>query len=839
MAKVTLDGHEIDTLVLTPASGSPVTKTLEAINTYESGDEGKVVKNGALATQGATTLQANGTYDTTDKSRVTVAVSGGAGVSADLPKLFITGDINEMTAGVEVKKYSYVFVDSDGKQSFGYCSMKWQGESSQSYPKKNYTLKFFYDAPHSRKEKVDLLPLGLTKSKFVIKANWIDRSQARNIVSCRLWGQMVKSRHAAPPELLASAPNWGAINGYPIKLYVNGDFHGLYTFNIPKDEDLFSMDAENPLHCVVCGDNNANTNDNAAAFRSTVIGTNWELEVPDTWQTYEEEVEGQTVTHAVKDKLSDTIAFVINATDEEFIEGLNDHIDVESAIDYFLLMFIDRGVDSAARNLILLTYDGGNKWYCSAYDKDMTWGVANTGNAAYIADTPCPGGYNNTNSLLWERLVECFGDEIWERWQELKTTTLSPDYIKAEFDYFWKNITDADYEADVEEWPTMPQATIDFKYMLDSLIDARWTYMDGCIDDMRIAVPCTGIALDRATLSFSDGTPVTLTATLTPANTTDRVVWTSSDTSVATVSNGVVTPVGSGTATITATCGEQTATCSVTVSALSYTVTLSGSGATLSPTANVSAGDPYSGTLTADAGYAIDSVVVTMGGTDITASAYSSGSITIAAVTGNIVVTVSTSVDVDPTGLVYTLQSPLNFDGQTYVDTGFKYNADTSLSVFYEAENPQNMTTDQYMFGQGASTLTRFCYKANGRSLITSLTNNSLQNGVNGTPGTRFKAVFRFDSTRNIQSHRSSTNGAETTNRYGIFTGALVPSRDAWPNTLYLGGKNIDGTLTEPALTGKLHQFRIYTRRLTDAETAALLGVSSLSDIVADKDETA
>jgi hypothetical protein len=52
-------------------------------------------------------------------------------------------------------------------------------------------------------------------------------------------------------------------------------------------------------------------------------------------------------------------------------------------------------------------------------------------------------------------------------------------------------------------------------------------------------------------------------------------------------------------------------------------------------------GDSYTGTLTAEQGYTISSVAVTMGGTDITATAYNSGTgkITISNVTGNIAIT--------------------------------------------------------------------------------------------------------------------------------------------------------------------------------------------------------
>ena len=37
---------------------------------------------------------------------------------------------------------------------------------------------------------------------------------------------------------------------------------------------------------------------------------------------------------------------------------------------------------------------------------------------------------------------------------------------------------------------------------------------------------------------------------------------------------------------------------------------------------------------------------------------------------------------------------------------------------------------------------------------------------------------------------------------------------------------------SDPALTGKLYQLRFYERRLSDAETMALLGVSSLSTVI-------
>lgn len=81
-------------------------------------------------------------------------------------------------------------------------------------------------------------------------------------------------------------------------------------------------------------------------------------------------------------------------------------------------------------------------------------------------------------------------------------------------------------------------------------------------------VPATAIALNATTWTAEQYKSTQLTATLTPAEATTEVVWTSSDENVATVVNGNVTAVGVGSATIIATAGVGVeATCAVTISA--------------------------------------------------------------------------------------------------------------------------------------------------------------------------------------------------------------------------------------------------------------------------------
>jgi len=81
-----------------------------------------------------------------------------------------------------------------------------------------------------------------------------------------------------------------------------------------------------------------------------------------------------------------------------------------------------------------------------------------------------------------------------------------------------------------------------------------------------VATPVTSVTLDKTTASLKVGETVTLTATVKPDDATDKTVtWSTSDSGVATISNGVVTAVKVGTATITAQAGDKSATCSITV----------------------------------------------------------------------------------------------------------------------------------------------------------------------------------------------------------------------------------------------------------------------------------
>ena len=121
-------------------------------------------------------------------------------------------------------------------------------------------------------------------------------------------------------------------------------------------------------------------------------------------------------------------------------------------------------------------------------------------------------------------------------------------------------------------------------------------------------LPVTAVTLDKEKLALEVGGEATLVATVTPDNADDKTVtWTSSDSNIASVDeNGKVTAVAAGTATITATAGNQTATCEVTVTEKT-SVTVTVTGVELDQT-----------TLTAKEGDTLDKLVATVKPEDAT-----------------------------------------------------------------------------------------------------------------------------------------------------------------------------------------------------------------------------
>ena len=474
----------------------------------------------------------------------------------DIPKVFFGGPLQQ-TKDEAVVPFRYI---SKTEEIIGFAEIKAQGNSSMSYPKKNQTVKMYKDAYCTEKLKADFKGWG-KQNKHVYKANWIDLTHARNVVSARLWGDVLRSRadYESLPELLRTSPNQGAVDGFPVKVYAAGVYQGRYTLNIPKDKWTFNMDDELDEHCVLCGENYVSGCFRAAA---KIDGSDWTDEIHDT------------VPASIKTRWNEVISFVMNATDEEFEANLSQYFYVDSLIDYYLFALASCGLDAMGKNQIYATYDG-QKWIASMYDMDSTWGLYWNG-SKFVATDYSRESYEDyvagDGNLLYIRLENIFGAEIRARWAELKNDALSIANIINRFERFTDiapaELVKEDFASTTGggKFTGIPSQTTNNIQQIRAFALARQAWTDEYVNGL-VYIPCTGISLSQTAISFANrGETQTIIATVTPSDTTDKLTWESSDTNVATVIDGVVTAGDAGDAVITAKCGNITASCNVNVS---------------------------------------------------------------------------------------------------------------------------------------------------------------------------------------------------------------------------------------------------------------------------------
>ena len=361
----------------------------------------------------------------------------------ETPKIYIEGELT-MKEKNDIGKFKIKY-KSESINLEKYVTMKIQGSSSFWYPKKNYTIKFFNDEDCTDKYKVNF---GWGRqNKYVLKANWTDKTHSRNIVTAHIAAQ-VQDKY----NLFQNTPNNGLIDGFPVEVYLNNEFHGLYTLNIPKEDWLYGMDDNNPNHIIMVGE----IYSQATAFREISLD-GWNNQLDDNSPT-------------VQQKMLRLINFVVNSTDQEFKENIEDYLNLDATLNYYVLCHTLNIADNNAKNLIFVTYDG-KIWYPTLYDLDTTFGSYYHGLELYPTDYSLQMNHNR----LFERLSILFKKEIEQRYKELRQNILSEENIINEIDEVYSQIEPSLFEKEQQKWGQLPGYELT---QLKEYIHERLPYVD-------------------------------------------------------------------------------------------------------------------------------------------------------------------------------------------------------------------------------------------------------------------------------------------------------------------------------------------------------------------------
>lgn len=359
-----------------------------------------------------------------------------------IPRIDLSGSLEGIGKSERVVlNFQYAGAD-DAFACYAYTSL--QGHASLAFPKKNYTVRLYDDAEITQKHKLSFRHWQ-REHKYVLKANYRDVLQVRNLVAADIWADMAKTRPNLCPTLRGTS-HLGAVDGFPVAVYLNGDFLGLYTLNLHIDDDLYAM--KNVRDAVVIANDSAPEETRFYAPAAFVDEkTAWEVEYCGTGEDDE----------WVRDRLNALIAFVSDSDEADFRAHLSEYLDVNGAIDYLIFIYALGLPDNAAQDLVLLSYDGG-VWIPTVYDMEHAFGLTKDGSGslspeAFLPDLRAGRQTSGTESLLWDRLLASFGPQLADRYRQLRQTVLSQETLTARVRAAAEAIPGEYREMDLQRYP--------------------------------------------------------------------------------------------------------------------------------------------------------------------------------------------------------------------------------------------------------------------------------------------------------------------------------------------------------------------------------------------------
>ncbi|MFR0547927.1 CotH kinase family protein [Limosilactobacillus reuteri subsp. suis] len=369
-----------------------------------------------------------------------------------LPEVYLNGSTSGMS-GNNYVTMQFKF-KNNGREVDGFASTKWQGDSSLAFDKKAYRIKTFEDQSLTKQMKFKPCPLWYTDNKYNLKAYYTDPLLCRDVVNANIGADIWATQKGVPDDLVET-DDFGFIDGFPVKVFVNNEFAGIYSFNTAKGD--YGKHAK----AVISG----KTYTASTAFSALpdggvkLDGSDFEMISPDE------------PTDEIKQATNDLITFVSTSSDDDFKAQLSQHIDLESLIDYFIFLNVIENGDAAGKNQTLITWDL-KKWYFHPYDLDTTYGVDSNGKISEPVT-----GLLGLNSHLFTRLNELFIDQIKTRYKELRTW-LTPVHVLKMYRDHINSIGEANYEDEFKLWdnPNHDKNTYNF---LKTHIYKRFQILDG------------------------------------------------------------------------------------------------------------------------------------------------------------------------------------------------------------------------------------------------------------------------------------------------------------------------------------------------------------------------
>lgn len=355
----------------------------------------------------------------------------------------------------ENKKAWFEYRDENGVTFRKRIIINAQGNSSLALPKKNFTADFCEDEWIGEETTDITIGKWVAQDSFHFKAYWYDtfRGGVAAAMGYKLYEDIVADEPRIQERAGLSDFDRNAIchpDCFPCIVSLNGEFLGVFSWQLKKHRKNLSMEKKNSKHVYF-----ELTNYTESLATGIVNWNDIEVKNP---KTLTDEAKGYIEKYARYHLDLDAMEREGNADMRQEIEK---RYDVASFIDYIIHNLITANADGAGKNVQYFTYDG-EKWFCTPYDLDLTFGTLWVNDFQFPAewtwmreDYTMPTATKGYIPFYW--FSKYFWEEIKARYATLRTSgVLSTDSIIRHL-IDWNERVGQDYFAkEKERWSASP-----------------------------------------------------------------------------------------------------------------------------------------------------------------------------------------------------------------------------------------------------------------------------------------------------------------------------------------------------------------------------------------------
>lgn len=397
------------------------------------------------------------------------------------------------TTKTQNKKAFLEFWDMQGNYFKKRAILNAQGNSSLAFKKKNAAIDLCDDEWIGDDTPKVRIGNWVPQDSFHMKAYYTDFFRGVGAVSYKLYDQIVRTRgnmydrpwkkalldmskigattkslgnsYVGDYELLTDTGARCFPDGFPVAVYLNGEFYGIFSFQLKKHRDNYHMDKSTAEHVHLDGTINYNilwngtivwgTGDNGFEVRNpknlyAIGGNKYDADIKqeeiagedevNTWIAAGQLPDGTAISSKIKKNLqmtakvkkyiqdfANTINIIKTAassyeesskTDEDlkaFKAVFEKYYDVENLVDYVIFSDIERNGDGFSKNWQWFTYDG-IKWWVGLYDCDCSFGGFFTGDQI---KNPITDHLNTSTNLPNGFIIKYYAAELTNRYKYL------------------------------------------------------------------------------------------------------------------------------------------------------------------------------------------------------------------------------------------------------------------------------------------------------------------------------------------------------------------------------------------------------------------------------------